>query len=151
MQPNALHFDAQVTSLQWSTSCKELLSTHGTGIPIPEPPPTPSMTPLTTPLSFDDEFDWDLSFASASTAQIPPPPPETLAHSVAVHSFPHLVKMKTQVVGTGPVNGSAVSPNGQRVVVAVPGEKVLKVWEVWGKRKTLARQRSVVSGPCGIR
>lgn len=150
LAPNAVKLEAQITSFQWSTSCRELLSTHAEGLPPASPPPS-------TPLAFEDDFDWDVSFgSSASTPVFPtiptPQPVHTgLANSISVHNFPHLNKMTTQVVGTGAVNGSAVSPNGQRVVLAIPGEKALKVWDVWGKRKTLTRQKSLVREPCGIR
>ncbi|KAI0049019.1 WD40 repeat-like protein [Auriscalpium vulgare] len=119
--PDALELDAQITSLQWSSQCKELLSTHGAAR-VPE---EATLFTVTTPISAH-------------------PPPPTLANSVAVHSYPTLTHVTTLYPATTPLAGSILSPNGQRIAFAVPAEKQLRIWDVWGKRKELKRQRSVV-------
>ncbi|KAI0056828.1 WD40 repeat-like protein [Artomyces pyxidatus] len=120
--PDSLALDAQITSLQWSTQCKELLSTHG-------------MARIT-----------EDGIPSSSSA-----PSSGMGNAVAVHSFPNLTHVTTLYPATSAISGSILSPNGQRIVFAVPDEKQLKIWDVWGKRKELKRQRSLIEGPCGIR
>jgi len=118
--PDSLEFNSQVTSLQWSIQCKELLCTHG---------------------------------AAATTDQLPSTAsqPVVLANAVSVYSYPSLCHVTTEYPATTAIAGSVLSPNGQKIIFAVPEEKQLKIWDVWGKRKELRRQRSLVEGPCGIR
>lgn len=44
-----------------------------------------------------------------------------------------------------------MSTNGQRIVLAVPQEGKLKVWDVWGKVKEMKRHRSVLDISTQIR
>lgn len=126
--PNRLALDAAVTSLHFSPICKELLSTHGPG----RPP-----TPATTPLADDREppvFDYDTR----------PSRPSRFANSVAVHAFPSLRHVTTVPGASSTIAGSLLSPNGQKVLLAIPGEGKLKVWDVWGK-PVIRRQHSALS------
>ncbi|KAA1474138.1 WD40 repeat-like protein [Dentipellis sp. KUC8613] len=118
--PDTIRLDAQVTSLQWSTQCKELLSTHSIARSIDE--------------------------ASAPAFPVP-----SVANAVMVHSYPSLSHVVTEFPAKTALSGSVLSPNGQKIIFAVPEEKQLKIWDVWGKRKEIRRQRSLVEGPCGIR
>ncbi|TFY80790.1 hypothetical protein EWM64_g3229 [Hericium alpestre] len=119
LSPNVLELDAQVTSLQWSTQCKELLSTH--------------------------------SIARTSEEDPSPFMPRLMANAVVVHSYPTLSHVTTEYPATNAIAGSVLSPNGQKIVFAVPEEKQLRIWDVWGRRKEIKRQRSMIEGPCGIR
>jgi cell division cycle protein 20 (cofactor of APC complex) len=119
--PDRIDLSAQVTSLQWSTQCKELLSTHAGLRASPD----------------------DVWSPQGGTA--------LRAHAVAVHAFPSLVRVAAEYPASAPVLGSALSPSGCKVALAVPGEKMIKIWDVWGKRKEPRRQRSMTEGPCGIR
>ena len=121
--PDVLELDAQITSLHWSTQCKELLSTHSMGKALD------ATTSVATPTS------------SQSSG---------MANCVAVHSYPTLARVKTEYPATSAIAGSVMSPNGLKIIFAVPEDKQLKVWDVWGKKKELRRQRSVVE-PNGIR
>jgi cell division cycle 20, cofactor of APC complex len=121
--PDGLRFNAQVTSLQWSTQCKELLSTHG------------SVCTAGEMGSSGEEY--------AFTAVKP--------NAVTVHAYPALAHVATEYPAGAPVLGSALSPSGCKAAFSVPGEKMIKIWDVWGKRKEPRRLRSMTSGPCGIR
>ncbi|KAI0031791.1 WD40-repeat-containing domain protein, partial [Vararia minispora EC-137] len=104
--PDRIELNAQVTSLQWSMQCKELLSTH-------------SVLRVSS-----DETTWN-PYAGAMLEE----------NAVAVHSFPSLSRVTVQYPASMPVLGSALSPSGCKVAFAVPGEKMIKIWDVWGKRK----------------
>ncbi|KZT03288.1 WD40 repeat-like protein [Laetiporus sulphureus 93-53] len=119
--PMKLELDAQVTSLHFSAHCKELLSTHGPGKSTPAPPPS---------VQLDSH-----SFPNETM-------PSRIANSVVVHAIPSLrqvVKLEAAKVN---IAGSVMSPNGQRIVLAIPEESKLKVWDVWGKVKELKRTSS---------
>jgi cell division cycle protein 20 (cofactor of APC complex) len=111
-EPGKIEVDAQITSLQFSPHCKELLSTHGPG---------PSATDADSQISR---------------------PRKTMANSVVVHSYPSLRHVTTVSAAEKGVGDSALSPNGMKIVLAVPDESTLKVWDVWGKRKEIRRQPS---------
>ena len=119
-RPTKLELEAQVTSLHFSPQINELLSTHGAG-KITEVP---------------------------SLGHAPPLKPR-IANSIAVHQFPLMRHVTTRAVGEKGVAGSVLSPNGQRVVLAVPEEAQLKVWDVWGKFRE-AKQKSLLE-TCIIR
>ena len=71
--------------------------------------------------------------------------PSRIANSVVVHAFPSFRRVTTMIGARTNVAGSILSPNGQRVVLAVPEESKLKIWDVWGKRKELKRTSSTSS------
>lgn len=132
--PDKLELDAQVTSLHFSYQCRELLSTHGPGKSTPAP---------TTP-ALDLGPDLPIQLNTD-------PIPSRMANSVVVHSYPHLRHVVTINAAASNIAGSVMSPNGQRVVLAVPEENKLKIWDVWGKRKELKRQDSSLSLARAIR
>ncbi|KAF9805171.1 hypothetical protein IEO21_09170 [Rhodonia placenta] len=129
--PTKLELDAQITSLHFSTHCKELLSTHGLGKSTTSPPPNVHLDSMIFP------------FPSQ-------PRPARFSNSVAVHRFPSLNQVCLVQAAQASVAGSVLSPNGQRIVLAVPGESKLKVWDVWGRKRELRRTSSILSG-AGIR
>ncbi|OCH92520.1 WD40 repeat-like protein [Obba rivulosa] len=130
--PDKLELDAQITSLHWSTHCKEILSTHGPGKSTP--------VPTTPSIDINNEY---FSFSND-------PRPSRIANSVLIHSYPSLRNVATVAAASKNVAGSMLSPNGQRVLLAVPEEAKLKIWDVWGRCKELRRSNSVLSGS-GIR
>lgn len=65
-------------------------------------------------------------------------------NSVVVHSYPSLKHVMTLAGATSNIAGSLLSPNGQKLVLAVPGESKLKIWDVWG-RPVIRRQASALS------
>ncbi|THH19160.1 hypothetical protein EW146_g1944 [Bondarzewia mesenterica] len=119
--PDALELDAQITSLHWSSQCKELLSTHSVSRIVEGPAPVPN------------------------SSQQP-----TMTNCVAVHSYPTLTRVKTEYPAMSAIAGSVLSPNGLKVIFAVPEDKQLKIWDVWGKKKELRRQRSVIEAACAF-
>ncbi|KAI0946306.1 hypothetical protein AcV7_010318 [Taiwanofungus camphoratus] len=127
--PDRLELDAEITSLHFSPSCKELLSTHGPG--KSRPPPERGHLDINIPYSND-------------------PLPSPIANSVVVHSYPSLRRAVTVSAASKNIAGSVLSPNGQRIVLAVPEEMKLKVWDIWGKAKELRRSSSMLDGK-GIR
>ncbi|CCM00708.1 uncharacterized protein FIBRA_02748 [Fibroporia radiculosa] len=127
--PTKLELDAEIRSLHFSPHCKEILSTHGPGKSTPAPPPPSHLESHMFPSE---------------------PVPSKIANSVVVHAFPSLRQLVTLQAANQKITGSVLSPNGQRVVIAVPEEAKLKVWDVWGKRKELKRSSSVLDGS-GIR
>ena len=120
--PDKLELDAQITSLHFSPHCKEILSTHGPGKMSPD---HPNHTDINT---LPSDFT-----------------PSRIANSVVVHAFPSFRRVTTMVGARTNVAGSILSPNGQRVVIAVPEESKLKIWDVWAKRKELKRTSSTSS------
>ncbi|KAI0742931.1 WD40-repeat-containing domain protein [Daedaleopsis nitida] len=119
-RPTKLELDAQVTSLHFSPQINELLSTHGAGR-ITEVPSLFNAEPLHA----------------------------RMRNSIAVHQFPSMRHVTTAPVAQKGVAGSVLSPNGQRIVLAVPEEAQLKVWDVWGKFRE-AKQKSLLE-TCIIR
>ena len=117
--PTKLSFDAAITSLHFSATCKELLSTHGPGRPH---------TPATHLTADDaDPFFDPVLFDSAGTRA-------RLSNSIAVHHFASLQHVTTLSVGADThIAGSLLSPSGQKLLLAVPREGKLKLWDVWGK------------------
>lgn len=121
--PTKIELDAQVTSLHFSPHIREMLSTHGPGkvAPAPTAPSTP-ITPI------DDPFGASIPIhAEPFTSRI--------SNSVVVHQFPTMRRVTTVAVAKKNIAGSVLSPNGHRIVFAVPEESQLKVWDVWGKFK----------------
>lgn len=104
----------KIVNLHFSPNYKELLSTLG---PMPA---TPEGT---------DARDW---------------PRGILSNAVAVHSFPSLRHIATLPVSDQAICGSVLNTGAavHKIVVAVPGETKLKVFDVWGKRKEIRRQSS---------
>ena len=120
-----IEFDAPTTSIHWSPLAKEILTTHGPGHISAEPPPLVNGVPRERP-------------------------PATYENAIAVHSYLTLRRVAlAPAVADSAIVTSAMSPNGQRVVVACPGEKKLKVWDVW--KPTLQRSTSKLSFEARIR
>ncbi|THH28763.1 hypothetical protein EUX98_g5428 [Antrodiella citrinella] len=124
---NFLEFDAEVTSLHFSPHCKELLSTHGPG--------KSTFTPERQ--VYDETLDDTVTVASSTI-------PSKVANSVLVHAYPSLRHVTTQKVSEKSLAGSLLSPSGQRLLLAIPEESKLKIWDVWGK-PNLKRQGSKLS------
>ncbi|VDB88301.1 unnamed protein product [Peniophora sp. CBMAI 1063] len=174
---NSLSLGAQVTSLVWSSQCKELLSTHGAAVATPSADsPSPPSTPDLSSLNFNSNSDWAPNSPTFSVSSFSSTYPastsssvynstlglnggangnnsnvekESLEDSVAVHSFPALGFVASARVGAS-VRGSALAPGGTRVAISVPDEKVIKFFDVWSKARVRGRA-SMTEGPCGIR
>ncbi|KAI1783213.1 WD40 repeat-like protein [Ganoderma leucocontextum] len=121
-RPTKLELDAQITSLHFSPHINELLSTHGPG-KLTEVP--------------------SLSNANVDPLQ------SRMANAIVVHQFPLMRHVRTVSVARKGIAGSVLSPNGHRIVLAVPEEGQLKVWDVWGKFKA-PKQQSLFES-CAIR
>ena len=120
-----IEFDAPTTSIHWSPLAKEILTTHGPGHNSAEPPPLVNGVPRERP-------------------------PVVYGNAIAVHSYLTLKRVAlASNVADSAIAMSAMSPNGQRVVVACPAEKKLKVWDVW--KPTLQRSTSKLSFEAKIR
>lgn len=131
--PDRLALDAQITSLHFSPHCKELLSTHGPGKPSPPAP----------------HVENHLDLPELRPPYVQAPIPSRIANAVVVHSYPSLRQVAMMTAGQHNIAGSILSPNGQKIVLAVPAEGKLKIWDIWGKRKELRRTSSSLT--CSIR
>jgi cell division cycle 20, cofactor of APC complex len=107
-------FDSQITSIHWSPTCKELLTTHRPGRSSPDSDPSTQPQPQTN----------------------------RAAMSIAVHSYPSLRQVVSTHVSSAGIGGSVLSSGGTKVVMVAPGEGKLHVWDVWGKKKEVKRQPS---------
>ncbi|KAF7369802.1 Cell division cycle protein 20 [Mycena venus] len=78
------------------------------------------------------------------SADIRPLPRSILSNSITVHSFPSLRPIASVSVSEKDVCGSVLNTGSavHKIVVAVPDESKLKVFDVWGKRKEIRRQAS---------
>jgi cell division cycle protein 20 (cofactor of APC complex) len=105
---------SKIVNLNFSPNYKELLTTLG---PLPA---SPEATDIRT---------W---------------PRSILNNSITVHSFPSLRPIGSLSVSDQDVCGSVLNTGSavHKIVVAVPGETKLKVFDVWGKRKEIRRQSS---------
>ncbi|KAL6302577.1 WD40-repeat-containing domain protein [Sparassis latifolia] len=122
--PDRLEVDAQVTSLHFSTQCKELVSTHGPG----------KVTPSPQPAQPNQRNDLNTS-TELGTSKI--------SNSVVVRSYPTLGDVVTKMAGTKGIAGSVLSPNGQRIALAVPEKNLIEIWDIWGKQIPLRRTASL--------
>ncbi|KAJ7042963.1 WD40 repeat-like protein [Mycena alexandri] len=111
-----LELGSKIANLHFSPNYKELLSTLG---PLPASPEVADMRswPRTGSIS---------------------------GNSITVHSFPSLRPIASLSVSDQEVCGSVLNTGSavHKIVVAVPGETKLKVYDVWGKRKEIRRQSS---------
>ncbi|KAJ7054721.1 WD40-repeat-containing domain protein [Mycena amicta] len=119
--PSQFQTGSEIVGLHFSTNFKELLTTVGSPI-------APELTDSGNPL-------W------------PPPPNTAYSNTVAVYSFPSLRPIAREAVdGASVMSGSVLSPTTanvpQKLVVAVPEEGKLTVFDVWAKRKEIRRQAS---------
>ncbi|KAJ7161060.1 WD40 repeat-like protein [Mycena filopes] len=119
--PGKLELGSKIVNLHFSPNYKELLSTLGP-LPVasPEAPGADAMLP---------------SWPRASSV---------VGNTLTVHSFPSLRHIANLSVGEQDVCGSVLNTGSavHKVVVAVPGEAKLKIYDVWGKRKEIRRQSS---------
>jgi cell division cycle protein 20 (cofactor of APC complex) len=106
--------DAQITSIQWSTTCKELLTTHGPG-------------------KLSDEAEARTQLPSLVNSD---------RNSITVHSYSSLRQVARVSLSQQGLGRSTLNSNGTKVIVAVPAEGKLKMCEVWGKAKEIKRQPS---------
>ena len=64
------------------------------------------------------------------------------ANSIVVHAVPSLRHVVTVAASAKGLGGSVLNAAATKVVVAVPEESKLKLWEVWGKVKETRRHSS---------
>ncbi|KAJ6625949.1 WD40 repeat-like protein [Mycena sp. CBHHK59/15] len=112
--PGKLELGSKIVNLYFSPNYKELLSVLGPSSAPPDPEATGSQT-------------W---------------PRSILSNSVAVHSYPSLRQITNLPVSDQAIGGSVLNAGATKIVVAVPGEAKLKVFDAWGKRKEVKRQTS---------
>lgn len=87
--------------------------------------------------------------ASSSSINTPSIYTEPLENSIAVYSFTSLRTVKIVPASKKPIMGSVLNPAGTKIVLAVPEEGKLKLWDVWGKPKEVRRHTSFMG--CIIR
>ncbi|THH28765.1 hypothetical protein EUX98_g5426 [Antrodiella citrinella] len=112
--PEPLHtipLHTQITSLQWSSHCKELLSTQGKSWDPLLPAGSNKFTPIKT----------------------------TLTNSLAVHSYPSLSRVVSVTAHGEEVGQSCLSPDGTMVFTISPKEEAMKMWKVWSAPKDGAK------------
>ncbi|KAJ7730255.1 WD40 repeat-like protein [Mycena maculata] len=111
-----LELGSKIVNLHFSPNYKELVTTLGS---LAEPPE---------------------GIANLNRAW----PRGILSNAIVVHSFPTLRQVSTASVSEQDACGSILHTAGavHKLVVAVPGESKLKVFDVWGKRKEVRRQSS---------
>ncbi|KAJ7153455.1 WD40 repeat-like protein [Mycena crocata] len=112
--PGKLDLGSKIVNLHFSPNYKELLSTLGPVLTAAEATPTHA---------------WPRSIVN---------------NSLAVHSFPSLRSITSLSISEQAVCGSVLNTGVavHKIIVAVPGESKLKVFDVWGKRKEIKRQSS---------
>ncbi|KAJ7270635.1 WD40-repeat-containing domain protein [Mycena haematopus] len=112
--PGKLELGSKIVNLDFAPKYKELLTILGPILVSPDP------------------------------ANSHPWPRGILSNAIIVHSFPSLRPIASLPVSGQDVCGSVLNTGSavQKVVVAVPGETKLKVYEVWGKKKEIRRQTS---------
>ena len=111
-----------MTSLHFSSHCKEIISTHGPGV-VPEVADN-GVTPIPE----------NLSEAASDKSK---------ANSIAVHSVPSLRHVLTQRVASSKgLGGSILNTASTKVLLVVPEEGKLKMFDVWGKAKEVRRHSS---------
>ncbi|KAH8079830.1 WD40 repeat-like protein [Cristinia sonorae] len=110
--PEPLHtvsLHTQITSLQWSQHCKELLSTHGKS--------------------------WDpLRIGSKMV-----PVKTALTNALAVHSYPSMSRVINVTAHGEEVGQSCLSPDGTMVFTISPKEEAMKMWKIWSPPKDEVR------------
>ncbi|KAF9262011.1 WD40 repeat-like protein [Marasmius fiardii PR-910] len=106
-----------VTGLHFSSQCKEMISIHGKEA---------------------DTLPWESH--PLMQRSIPTP----TANSIVAHTFPNSRHVKTLAVSDKPLAGSVLVGSGMKVIVAIPEEGKLKLYDVWGKPPPLKRQPSLV-------
>ncbi|KAF8192806.1 WD40-repeat-containing domain protein [Mycena galopus ATCC 62051] len=117
--PGKLELGSKIVNLNFSANYKELLTIVGSI------PASPEVT-------------------ASDRDSIRPWPRSILSNALTVHSFPSLRPIASLSVSDQDVCGSVLNTGApvHKIVVAVPGESKLKVYDVWGKRKELRRQSS---------
>ncbi|KAJ7630103.1 WD40-repeat-containing domain protein [Mycena polygramma] len=110
--PGKLELGSKIVNLHFSPNYKELLTILG---PIPTSPEATDLLPR-----------------------------NILNNAIIVHAFPSLRPISSLSVSDQDVCGSILNTGAvvHKIVVAVPGETKLKVFDVWGKRKEIRRQSS---------
>jgi cell division cycle protein 20 (cofactor of APC complex) len=111
--PGNIELGSHVVNLHFSPTYKELLSTLG---PLPE-----------AALEASSHQTW---------------PRNNLSNSLAVHSYPSLRQITSFPISEDAVRGSVLNPSATKIVVAIPGQNKLKVFDTWGKKKEIKRQSS---------
>ncbi|KAJ6463551.1 WD40 repeat-like protein [Mycena sanguinolenta] len=115
--PSKLEHGSKIVNLNFSPNYKELLTVLGPLAVLPATPQTLDLSP------------W---------------PRSILTNSIIVHSFPSLRHIATVPVSERDICGSVLNTGTSvhKIVVAIPTETKLKVYEVWGKKKEIRRQSS---------
>jgi cell division cycle protein 20 (cofactor of APC complex) len=65
-----------------------------------------------------------------------------MVNSVVVHSYPSLRHVTTLHVSDKALTGSVLNTVGTKIILAIPEDNKLKVWDAWGKNKEIKRQSS---------
>ncbi|TCD67736.1 hypothetical protein EIP91_011978 [Steccherinum ochraceum] len=103
--PEPIHtipLHTQITSLQWSPHCKELLSTQGKSWD-PKLPLGSKFVPVRTPLT----------------------------NSLVVHKYPSLNRLVSLTAHGEEVGQSCLSPDGTMIFTISPKEEAMKMWKIW--------------------
>lgn len=115
---HTIPLNASITSLHWSRSCKELLSTHGAA--------------------------WSSSpFAVAPTSEFPDSVPTPISNSVTVHAYPSCKRLVSVPAHLGEVSHSCLSPDGSNLFTVSGWDEAMKMWAVWGVREDAGKRESV--------
>ncbi|KAF9006025.1 WD40-repeat-containing domain protein [Cyathus striatus] len=72
-------------------------------------------------------------------------PKQSVANSIAVHSYPSLRHVTTMSICAKPLGESVLNAHGTKIVFSVPEESKLNVCDVWSKRKEIKKQPSFMS------
>lgn len=150
---NRIDIDAAVTSLHWSPHCKELLSTHGPGRTITpnhldaDDADTPT-APLRHRFGNSAVVHQYPSLTMVSSLRVDgddSPPNHGSQGSAGIADEPTTQADDITAAPKAPlIAGSLLSPSGQKVLLALPSEGKLRLWDVWGK-PSLRRQPSALS------
>ncbi|KAG6864754.1 hypothetical protein C0991_007355 [Blastosporella zonata] len=133
--PGKLELGAPITSIHFSPQCKEILTTHSSK-PSPSLSPSNAASRRSTPVP---------STPSSSYNPLAPLawPRISMDKTIAVHSYPSLrLVTKLTVAEDKAIAGSLLNTGGTKIILAVPDDGKMCVYDVWGKRKEIKRQPS---------
>lgn len=116
-----INLDTSVTSVHWSSHCKELLSTHGRSWRPSDRPSTGTRPPKPIPV-------------------ISP-----LSNSLTVFRFPSYGRLVSVKSHGNPIGTSVVSPDGTSVFTVCPKEENMKLWKVWSAAPKKEKEKTMYS------
>lgn len=126
-----------VHDLVWSPHCQEILSVHGSSF---QPPASPKRR-RTSPRLLGDNATQPSTRTRLTNKKDLKIINNELTNSIVVHGYPSGRRLLTLTSAhREPIMAASLGPDGQCVFTASPGEKVIRLWRVWGAPPKLERE-----------